>query len=187
VLLGIFLGCKKDNQSARPGQTVPAASEGGAAIGPSREESAGEPAPPLTPDIALEVNSASEEANLYTGTPLFITVRLANQRAANIRFANAAETGTAAKRPVPVVSLDAGWAKSVRLELRAADGKEAPWPLDGTTLVARAIDQARAANCRPVSTRRSTNWQTYSRRMRIDDDHGVIGPIFERLREFCSR
>jgi hypothetical protein len=128
-------GCK----SGRSGGGEPnAAGSPGGTPSPATSQATGEAmneepvALPPTPDIAMDVDSQSE-LSLYQGAPMIFTVRLANQRASNVLFQNAAiaaDTRPANPQPVPVVQLAAGWTRLVRFEVRAAGGAEpVTWPL----------------------------------------------------------
>lgn len=136
LMLLMTLACGKcggGKTSGNAGPKVPGRSDAATAPGASElsSETAIEETPPLppTPDIALEVN-VSTELTLYQGTPLIVTVRLANQRASNVLAMNAAQDKPEDRKPVPVVQLGTEWAKSVKFEIRAgAGGEEAAWPL----------------------------------------------------------
>jgi hypothetical protein len=81
------------------------------------------------PDIALEINSQSD-LTIYQGTPLIVTVRLANQRASNIISHLASQSEPSLGEQASVVHLSAGWPKLVRFEIRTDSGAEKLiWPL----------------------------------------------------------
>lgn len=135
-MLLMSLACGKCGGDKKPGHAGPKAPGGSEAVNaPAPSEPTGETAIeetaslPPTPDIALEVN-VSTELTLYQGTPLIVTVRLANQRASNVLAMNAAQDKPEDRKPVPVVQLRTEWSKSLKFEIRAGSGgEEAAWPL----------------------------------------------------------
>jgi len=118
--------------------------------------STGQPAQlPADPDVSLDINNETE-LEVYQGAPLLLTVRLANQRAANAQSTNAAREAisvdvqeqlkadaiTAAesqarealsrqREGVPTLVLPDDWPKSIHLQvLRAGDTASQPdWPV----------------------------------------------------------
>lgn len=130
----VFFGLKscsrqESGQIGAPGPSTSAPSTSAPGT-PEAEDMPEEPAPlPPTPDVALSINSESE-LSVYAGTPLILTVRLANQRGSNILFTNAAESNPDGRRPVPLVKLESDWPQSVRINIRAgSDVKRLTWPV----------------------------------------------------------
>lgn len=131
-------GCSKDEPAVDSGSNErPSAASGeipesaGSSTGGAQAEAPiDEPPPPSPmPDIALEINSAGE-LTIYQGTPLIVTVRLANQRAANVASRNEVEAPPERRRPVPVVTLPSGWQQAIRIDISSGgSSRKLSWPL----------------------------------------------------------
>jgi tetratricopeptide (TPR) repeat protein len=145
VLAGIVLRYVKYQQAARTGKsqvTAPVSTVRRAQLPPE-------------PDVSLDINSETE-LEVHQGIPLLLTVRLANQRAANAQSANAANEAIAAdareqlkagtitaaesqareafsrqREGVPTLVVLADWPKSIHFQVRRADDSaiQPDWPV----------------------------------------------------------
>jgi tetratricopeptide (TPR) repeat protein len=110
---------------------------------------------PPEPDVSLDINNKTE-LEVHQGTPLLLTIRLANQRAANALSTNAAREAIAAdareqlkagaitaaesqareafsrqREGVPTLVLPPDWPKSIHVQVRRANdpASQPDWPV----------------------------------------------------------
>ena len=145
VLAGIVLWYVKYQPAARSGK-----SQATAPISTVRRAQL-----PPEPDVSLDINSETE-LDVHQGIPLLMTVRLANQRAANAQSANTDREAIAAdareklksgaitaaesqareafgrqREEVPTLVLPADWPKSIHFQVRRANDPavQPDWPV----------------------------------------------------------